>query len=187
MVIPEMFIETDVELTFRVFTLRNSTERCLFHDVSLFRETAQAGTRTLEKCWLLSATHSFLKVQTSVKEGGEALQVRVDPCEQLPCSFKKGRSVKIEMDFASSKNQSQVSVGIMGKAGGMLLPLPFNQKDGCKGSGLDCPLVAGRNYTVSRAVRVYRIYPKMEILAVFEIRGNDGEVLACVQFPVHIQ
>ncbi|KAM7301416.1 putative secreted protein [Ixodes scapularis] len=119
--------------------------------------------------------------------GGEALQVRVDPCEQLPCSFKKGRSVKIEMDFASSKNQSQVSVGIMGKAGGMLLPLPFNQKDGCKGSGLDCPLVAGRNYTVSRAVRVYRIYPKMEILAVFEIRGNDGEVLACVQFPVHIQ
>ncbi|KAG0417395.1 hypothetical protein HPB47_005637 [Ixodes persulcatus] len=59
-----------------------------------------------------------------------------------------------------AKNQSQVSVRIMGKAGGVLLPLPFNQKDGCKGSGLDCPLVAGRNYTVSRAVRVYRIYPK---------------------------
>ncbi|CAN7996414.1 unnamed protein product [Ixodes hexagonus] len=120
------------------------------------------------------------------KCGGEALQVRVNPCEQLPCPFKKGHSVKIEMDFNPLKNHSQVGVRIMGKAGGVLLPLPFNQKDGCTGSGLDCPLVAGRNYTVSRAVRVYRIYPKMEILAVFEVSGNDGEVLACVQFPVHI-
>ncbi|KAK8764022.1 hypothetical protein V5799_033368 [Amblyomma americanum] len=48
----------------------------------------------------------------------------------------------------------------MGKAGGVLLPLPFNQKNGCISSGLDCPLQAGRNYTVTRAVKVYRIYPK---------------------------
>ncbi|KAH7963325.1 hypothetical protein HPB52_020624 [Rhipicephalus sanguineus] len=92
--------------------------------------------------------------------GGDVLQVRVDPCEKLPCTFKKGRSAKIEMDFHSVNNQSSVSVGIMGKSHGVLLPLPFNQKDGCTSSGLDCPLQAGRNYTVARAVKVYRIYPK---------------------------
>nr|XP_037285691.1 NPC intracellular cholesterol transporter 2 homolog a-like [Rhipicephalus microplus] len=118
--------------------------------------------------------------------GGDVLQVRVDPCEKLPCTFKKGRSAKIEMDFHSAYNQSSVSVGIMGKSHGVLLPLPFNQKDGCTSSGLDCPLQAGRNYTVARAVKVYRIYPKMEILAVFQVSGNGGDVLACVEFPIHI-
>ncbi|XP_077512393.1 NPC intracellular cholesterol transporter 2 homolog a-like [Amblyomma americanum] len=118
--------------------------------------------------------------------GGEVLQVRVDPCDKLPCTFRKGRSAKIEMDFHSVNNQSRVSVAIMGKAGGVLLPLPFNQKNGCISSGLDCPLQAGRNYTVTRAVKVYRIYPKMEILAVFQVSGKEGDVLACVEFPIHI-
>ncbi|KAH9369963.1 hypothetical protein HPB48_001840 [Haemaphysalis longicornis] len=67
------------------------------------------------------------------------------------------------MDFHSAKNQSRVSVGIMGKAGNVLLPLPFNQKDGCISSGLVCPLHAGRNYTVTRAVKVYRIYPRVGV------------------------
>lgn len=135
---------------------------------------------------MLSSILGILVAPCGPARGGDVLQVRVDPCEKLPCTFKKGRSAKIEMDFHSVNNHSSVSVGIMGKSHGVLLPLPFNQKDGCTSSGLDCPLQAGRNYTVTRAVKVYRIYPKMEILAVFQVSGRGGDVLACVEFPIHI-
>ncbi|XP_049269574.1 NPC intracellular cholesterol transporter 2 homolog a-like [Rhipicephalus sanguineus] len=149
-----------------------------------------AWTPTLLGAFSVLFTASLAEATFSVVDftscGGDVLQVRVDPCEKLPCTFKKGRSAKIEMDFHSVNNQSSVSVGIMGKSHGVLLPLPFNQKDGCTSSGLDCPLQAGRNYTVARAVKVYRIYPKMEILAVFQVSGKGGDVLACVEFPIHI-
>ncbi|XP_064454741.1 NPC intracellular cholesterol transporter 2 homolog a-like [Ornithodoros turicata] len=119
--------------------------------------------------------------------GGAVHQVRVDPCVELPCPFKKGRSVNFEMDFYSPKNYSKVSVSIMGKIGNIQLSLPFNQKDGCTNSGLTCPLSAGNNHTVTRSVRVYRIYPKMKVLAIFEVTGDEEDVLACVQVPIHIQ
>ncbi|XP_037561730.1 NPC intracellular cholesterol transporter 2 homolog a-like [Dermacentor silvarum] len=153
------------------------------HRNSTWTPTLLAAFSVLLTASLAGASFSIVEFTSC---GGDVLQVRVDPCEKLPCTFKKGRSAKIEMDFHNVKNQSSVSVAIMGKSHGVLLPLPFNQKDGCTSSGLDCPLQAGRNYTVERAVRVYRIYPKMEILAVFQVSGKGGDVLACVEFPIHI-
>ncbi|KAH6939134.1 hypothetical protein HPB50_016106 [Hyalomma asiaticum] len=153
------------------------------HRNSTWMPALLAALSVLLTASLVEATFSVVDFTPC---GGDVLQVRVDPCEKLPCTFKKGRSAKIEMDFHSVNNQSSVSVGIMGKSHGVLLPLPFNQKDGCTSSGLDCPLQAGRNYTVTRAVKVYRIYPKMEILAVFQVSGRGGDVLACVEFPIHI-
>lgn len=43
------------------------------------------------------------RVSNFTNQGGEFGEVRIDPCPELPCIFKKGTPLKLQVDFVAGK------------------------------------------------------------------------------------
>ncbi|KAL1422669.1 hypothetical protein MTO96_003847 [Rhipicephalus appendiculatus] len=52
---------------------------------------------------------------TEMTNGGEFSQIRIEPCPQLPCHFKKGKPLKLEVDFVAAESFQKLEMKLRGE------------------------------------------------------------------------
>jgi Niemann-Pick C2 protein len=115
---------------------------------------------------------------------GKISEVDVSGCTTLPCSLPRGSTVKFEVTFEPNTNVSAATAVVHGILAGIPIPFPIPNPDGCKDSGLTCPLSAGKSYTYSTDLPVKTMYPSVKVIVKWELKSNDD--IFCMQIPVQI-
>ena len=127
-----------------------------------------------------------------VKTYANVSSVDIDPCPKEPCVFHKGDTVKATVKFTPSEDvsggtlETWVTIPMIHRK--MKLPLP--DPDPCTGHGLDCPLKAGKEYTLVATLEIKSFYPsgKLPVQNDFIFKeGNKKKYLACYTFEAVIK
>jgi Niemann-Pick C2 protein len=69
------------------------------------------------------------------------------------------------------------------------VPFPFNlpNPDGCKDSGVSCPISAGQTYNYKTSLPVLASYPRVTVDVKWELQDKDGNDVVCVLIPSQIK
>uniref|UniRef100_A0A090XEL6 Putative ml domain-containing protein n=1 Tax=Ixodes ricinus TaxID=34613 RepID=A0A090XEL6_IXORI len=75
-------------------------------------------------------------------------EVRMTHCGSLPCIVKLADKPRFEVDFVAERDSNVMRLKVQGKVG-PLKPenFPGFKSDACSQMGVECPLVAGKQYT----------------------------------------
>ncbi|XP_050052836.1 NPC intracellular cholesterol transporter 2-like [Dermacentor andersoni] len=120
------------------------------------------------------------------KCGGEFSQIRIDPCPQLPCHFKKGKPLKLEVDFVAAESFQKLEMKLRGELSNQVwLPFPGFRKNACKNNGLTCPLEAGKPYTLKSILNVLSSFPSVDAKVEWSMKG-DNKTIFCFLVPVKV-
>ncbi|XP_070579236.1 NPC intracellular cholesterol transporter 2 homolog a-like [Ptychodera flava] len=118
---------------------------------------------------------------------GKIKSVDVDPCPQEPCVLKKGTNVTVHIDFTAGENITAVKASVHGIIAEVPIPFPLKNPDGCKDSGLKCPLEAGKEFVYFSTIQVLQSYPAIKLVIKWELVDQNGKDIACLEVPAQIQ
>eukprot|EP00794_Sanderia_malayensis_P019909 gene19909-21855_t len=119
---------------------------------------------------------------------GKPVAVYVDPCDNpAGCGLKKGTNSTITIDFIPNGAASSVTPVVHGVIAGIPIPFPLKEKDGCKNSGLTCPLKAGVKVTYHQQLEILTAYPSLKLEVKWQLKDEKSKDLACIEIPVQIK
>uniref|UniRef100_A0A182UFI1 ML domain-containing protein n=1 Tax=Anopheles melas TaxID=34690 RepID=A0A182UFI1_9DIPT len=105
----------------------------------------------------------------------------------LPNETAIGKYTQVEVsNCADSEDLSELKAVVHGIILGMEVPFKLPNADGCKDSGLECPLAKDTSYRYSTTLPVLKQYPKVSVEVKWELKAGDKDVL-CVLIPAKIQ
>lgn len=121
------------------------------------------------ECFIFVFSSIFIYLSTAnvlyvQGELGKITHVYMDPCDATPCIFHKGNNGTITISFIPNTEISSVKASVHGIISGIPLPFPIEGDDGCKDSGLTCPLKDGVEVTYFKALEVMKQYPSVSYL-----------------------
>ncbi|XP_077528062.1 ecdysteroid-regulated 16 kDa protein-like [Haemaphysalis longicornis] len=138
---------------------------------------------------LVATAGSSLAVYDDVKHekcGGDFAGVRIDPCPELPCHFKKGKPLKLEVDFVATESFQKLEMKLRGELSNKVwLPFPGFRKNACKNNGLTCPLEVGTSYTLRSTLNVLSSFPSVDANVEWSMKG-DNKTIFCFLVPVKV-
>merc|ERR1719154_1040382 len=118
---------------------------------------------------------------------GKVQAVFVDPCDNpSSCTLHKGKNSTISIAFTPNGMTKSVTSVVHGVIVGVPVPYPITGVDGCKDSGLTCPLKPGVPVKFFKAIYVSKLYPSLKLLVKWELKDQDKKDLACVEIPVQV-
>lgn len=119
---------------------------------------------------------------------GKIEKLEVFPCTSFPCALKKGHSYTINITFVPTESTDICSAKVYGIIDGIKVPFPIGQPDGCKNSGLTCPLQSGKTYVYTATLPVHAIYPSVKVLVqwILSDKATGGNMLVCLETLVQI-
>ncbi|XP_040167147.1 NPC intracellular cholesterol transporter 2 homolog a [Anopheles arabiensis] len=119
---------------------------------------------------------------------GKYTQVEVSNCADSDnsCVLKRNSNATISITFTSGEDLSELKAVVHGIILGMEVPFKLPNDDGCKDSGLECPLTKDTSYRYSTTLPVLKQYPKVSVEVKWELKAGDKDVL-CVLIPAKIQ
>ncbi|XP_052903298.1 NPC intracellular cholesterol transporter 2 homolog a [Anopheles moucheti] len=114
--------------------------------------------------------------------------VEVSNCAEsdASCVLKRNSNATISITFTSAEDLSELKAVVHGIILGMEVPFKLPNDDGCKDSGLECPLTKDTSYRYSTTLPVLKQYPKVSVEVKWELKAGDKDVL-CVLIPAKIQ
>lgn len=119
--------------------------------------------------------------------GGDYKAVRIQPCPQLPCIFKKGKELMLEVDFDAAQSFSKLDMKLRGELSpGVWLPFPGFKKDACRYGGLTCPLESGKPYTLKATLKVQAAFPTVNATVEWSMKGDGSTTIFCFTVPVRL-
>nr|XP_037269405.1 NPC intracellular cholesterol transporter 2-like [Rhipicephalus microplus] len=131
-------------------------------------------------------TSAVFDVVEHQKCGGEFSQIRIEPCPQLPCHFKKGKPLKLQVDFVAAESFQKLEMKLRGELSNKVwLPFPGFRKNACKNSGLTCPLEVGKSYTLQSTLNVLSSFPSVDANVEWSMKG-DNKTIFCFLVPVKV-
>lgn len=118
---------------------------------------------------------------------GEVLDLTVDaPHHKESYVLQKGTNVTMNVAFWASEDADHVTVRAHGMVMGVPIRLKMPNEDGCRESGIQCPVKNGERYTYVQKFEVKPSYPKMSATLKWSLGDGKGGVMACVLLPVEI-
>ncbi|EEC03680.1 Niemann-Pick type C2 domain-containing protein, putative [Ixodes scapularis] len=142
-----------------------------------------AASLVLVSAALVSAEFDVVKHE---KCGGEFGEVRIDPCPELPCIFKKGTPLKLQVDFVAADSFKTLQMKLLGELSkGVWLPFPNFGRNACKKNGLTCPLESGKPYTLQSTLNVLSSFPTVRGSRGVYMKG-DNQTIFCFLVPVKV-
>nr|XP_019531777.2 NPC intracellular cholesterol transporter 2 homolog a [Aedes albopictus] len=114
--------------------------------------------------------------------------VEVSRCnlDEPACVLKRNTNATISITFTSDEQLPELKAVVHGIILGMEVPFNLPNPDGCKDSGLECPLTAGTEYKYSTTLPVLKQYPKVAVEVKWELKSGGKDVI-CVKIPAKIQ
>lgn len=119
---------------------------------------------------------------------GEFSKVEVSNCDDdhASCVLKRNSNATISITFTSSEDLTELKAVVHGIILGMEVPFKLPNDDGCKDSGLSCPMTKDTSYRYSTTLPVLKQYPKVSVEVKWELKSGDKDVV-CVLIPAKIQ
>lgn len=119
---------------------------------------------------------------------GKYSLVEVSQCADTDasCVLKRNSNATISITFTSSEDLSELKAVVHGIILGMEVPFKLPNDNGCKDSGLQCPLTKETSYRYSTTLPVLKQYPKVSVEVKWELKAGDKDVV-CVLIPAKIQ
>ncbi|CAN7978679.1 unnamed protein product, partial [Ixodes persulcatus] len=114
-------------------------------------------------------------------------EVRLTHCESLPCNVKLADKPRFEVDFVAERDSDVMRLKVQGQVG-QLKPenFPGFKSDACSHMGVECPLVAGKQYTAKSQLTMSPTFPPTQAKAIFKGVDAGGE-LFCFTVPVELK
>ena len=132
------------------------------------------------------AVRNPIKVKPCPDALTDPASVDVDPCPSQPCVFHKGATVKTTIKFTPPVTVSNGTLDIFGILGSLKVPFPLPDSDPCKGHNLECPLKAGKEYSLVIRFFIKEIFPSIQLIAQMAFKLPGGKNLFCFQLPAKI-
>ncbi|CAH1262481.1 NPC intracellular cholesterol transporter 2-like [Branchiostoma lanceolatum] len=118
---------------------------------------------------------------------GAISTVNVTPCPNEPCLLKKGSNISVEVTFSTKEEVTKASTGVYAVLLGQKLPFPnFPYPDGCKDSGLSCPLKSGGTFKYNSTLHVDSDYPTVKVVVWWQLTDQNGDMVYCFEVPAQI-
>ncbi|CAN8013981.1 unnamed protein product [Ixodes persulcatus] len=114
-------------------------------------------------------------------------EVRMTHCRSLPCNVKLADKPRFEVDFVAERDSNVMRLRVQGQVG-PLKPenFPGFKSDACSNMGVECPLVAGKQYTAKSQLTMFPTFPPTQAKAIFKGVDAGGE-LFCFSVPVELK
>ncbi|XP_078675410.1 NPC intracellular cholesterol transporter 2-like [Branchiostoma floridae x Branchiostoma belcheri] len=112
--------------------------------------------------------------------------INITPCETEPCPLVKGHNVSVVLEFTTNKQITKASAVVHAILSGVRVPYPLQNPDGCKDSGLKCPIAGGGTYNYTSSLLVSKTYPSIKLVVEWELKDQDGDVIWCFQVPAQV-
>ncbi|KAK0056927.1 dnaJ subfamily C member 13 [Biomphalaria pfeifferi] len=125
---------------------------------------------------------------------GHATAVTLSPCNQQPCTFKHGDKpctlkhgdkVTVTITFNAANDTSILHSKVFGIVADIPVPFPLPNQDGCRDSGINCPITKGQTYTYTSSFDVLPTYPQITLVVMWKLEGATGNFV-CFTFPMSI-
>ncbi|KAI8482755.1 PREDICTED: epididymal secretory protein E1-like [Branchiostoma belcheri] len=117
---------------------------------------------------------------------GKIAEVDVTPCPAEPCELIKGGNTSIAVKFTSNEVVNNATSVVHGILAGVPVPFPLSNPDGCKDSGLECPLKSSTTYTYTTILPVKPVYPQLKLVVKWELKDEKKNDIFCFEVPVKI-
>ncbi|OQV18703.1 putative Epididymal secretory protein E1 [Hypsibius exemplaris] len=117
---------------------------------------------------------------------GTCKTVTIDPCTAQPCGLKQGTNVTFAVEFTAGAAATALTSTVYGIIAGT--PIKFNlpNPNGCKDSGIACPLVAGQTYTYTDQLYVSELYPSINLVVQWSLLDQASNPIFCILAPAKI-
>nr|CAH7745146.1 unnamed protein product [Callosobruchus chinensis]CAH7753766.1 unnamed protein product [Callosobruchus chinensis] len=120
-------------------------------------------------------------------EVGTIGDVKVSDCvEPKRCILKRNTNVTLEITFTPKIDSDTLKAVVHGEILGVPMPFDLPNPDGCKDSGLTCPIKAGQTYTYTAALPISVNYPRVTVDVKWELQLSNGEDAVCAKIPAKI-
>ncbi|XP_055847998.1 uncharacterized protein LOC129913394 [Episyrphus balteatus] len=112
------------------------------------------------------------------------LNVKVDDCEELPCSVTKGTTTHMEVQFVAVKEETHyIETDILVTMLGINVPyeLPSENGNVCNNlmHGAYCPLYAEEDVTFNLQFPIDNNFIQANVKTVVKLRDAENDVVAC--------
>ncbi|KRZ60819.1 ATP-dependent RNA helicase SUPV3L1, mitochondrial [Trichinella nativa] len=132
-------------------------------------------------CLLAAAVAININFRDCGSVAGSVQNVTLDPCDNPNyCSLKRGTSPKVGILFTPSQETTAVHVVVHGIIKGLPVPFPVPNPDGCKDSGLQCPLSSNNTVHYEDVFDVKSEYPTIALLVRWELVDQNKKDLFTV-------
>ncbi|CAH1792708.1 unnamed protein product [Owenia fusiformis] len=121
---------------------------------------------------------------------GKILKVSADVCpgNTPPCMLPRGQNATITMDFSTSVDVKRITAVVHGVIAGIPVPFPLSNPDGCKDSGLVCPVKSGAQDVYKSTIAIKSIYPQIKLVIKWELKDTDtGKTITCFVMPAQLK
>eukprot|EP00112_Aurelia_sp_Birch-Aquarium-sp1_P015197 Seg335.3 transcript_id=Seg335.3/GoldUCD/mRNA.D3Y31 product="Prolyl-tRNA synthetase associated domain-containing protein 1" protein_id=Seg335.3/GoldUCD/D3Y31 len=133
------------------------------------------------------ATCKVVKFKDCGSVNGVVTNVFIDPCKETPCILHKGGNSTISVSFKPKAQVTAVKAMVHGIIAGIPVPFPITGDDGCKVSGLTCPLKPGVEVKYFKLIEVSPSYPSLKLLVKWELQDQSKKDLVCVEMAVQLK
>ncbi|KAK9703364.1 ML domain [Popillia japonica] len=120
---------------------------------------------------------------------GTVSAIAVTDCKDsdAQCVLRRNSNVTIQISFVPNKSIQQINAVVHGVILGVPIPFELPNSDGCKDSGVSCPLQEGQTYTYSTTLPVLKKYPRVNVEVKFELQDQSDSDVTCSMIPSKIQ
>ena len=121
---------------------------------------------------------------------GTLVSVEIPNCDDTPCSVKKGSNYSIKVTFNSKEKSDYAWPLVYGIVDGETVPFyGLPNPDGCKNSGLTCPLLSQKTYTYVSTLTVDKVFPDLKVVVKWELadsKENPTNVFFCFETLIQV-
>ncbi|XP_033734696.1 NPC intracellular cholesterol transporter 2-like [Pecten maximus] len=135
---------------------------------------------------LAICTSEPIEFKTCAKAPKTIESVDLKPCSKQPCQFKHGMNVTVTVNFTAPTNSAQVTSEIYGIVMGIPVKFAMPNSNGCKDSGLQCPLTSSTKYSYVQFFAVIPTYPLISLDVQWDLKDENGNYMFCFVFPMMI-
>ncbi|XP_074026159.1 NPC intracellular cholesterol transporter 2 homolog a [Leptinotarsa decemlineata] len=119
-------------------------------------------------------------------EVGSIVSVDIIGCDDKPrCPLKKGTNATMNITFKSNVDTTNLKAVVYGVIG-VKIPFELPNDDGCKDSGIVCPIKAGETYRYTTTMPILTSYPRVTVDILWELQNDEGKDIICARIPSKI-
>ncbi|XP_030766412.1 ecdysteroid-regulated 16 kDa protein-like [Sitophilus oryzae] len=114
------------------------------------------------------------------------IQITNCPASSRRCTLKRNTNATMVINFTPSTPSTSLKAVVHGLIMGVPVPFDLPNPDGCKDSGLSCPLTPGTTYKYTTTMPISTSYPRITLDIKWELVDSDQKDVICAQIPARI-
>jgi len=139
-------------------------------------------------CTLLSSVScTTLRFKDCGSQVGKISTIKTSPDvaqEGKMYVLRKGVDYTVNVTFTSTESTKTAHAQVYGIVAGIPVPFSLPNADGCKDSGITCPIQQGQTYVYSATLPVSKLYPSVKVVVKWELYDHStdtGNKLFCFE------